>query len=145
MADADDNFTAAERDAMKARAKEVRAARGKAGKKTPEEAAQEVLDKIAEMPEADRILAEKIHTMVTTAAPHLEVSTYYGMPAYKKNGKVICFFKAAAKFKDRYATFGFETTAQLDEGNVWATGFSVRALDDDDLALLSSLVTRAAS
>ena len=145
MSDADQNFTAAERDAMKARAKEVRAARTKAGKKTPEEAAQEVLDKIAEMPESDRVIAEKIHEMVVKAAPHLEVSTYYGMPAYKKNGKVICFFKAASKFKDRYPTFGFETMAQLDDGNVWATGFSVRALEDADLAFLAALVTRAAS
>ncbi|ALX66021.1 iron chaperone [Microbacterium sp. XT11] len=145
MSDADQNFTAAEREAMKARASEVRAARSKAAKKTPEEAAQEVLDKIAEMTDADRELAEKIHAMVTSAAPHLEVSTYYGMPAYKKNGKVICFFKPAAKFKDRYATFGFETMAQLDDGNVWATGFSIRKLDDADLEFLAGLVTRAAS
>ncbi|MBO9625803.1 MAG: DUF1801 domain-containing protein [Microbacterium sp.] len=145
MADDEKNFTAAERDAMKARAKEARAARTSAGKKTPEEAAQEVLDKIAEMPDSDRVIAEKLHEMVVKAAPHLEVSTYYGMPAYKKNGKVICFFKPAVKFKDRYPTFGFETMAQLDEGNVWATGFSVRKLDEADLAFLSALVTRAAS
>jgi uncharacterized protein YdhG (YjbR/CyaY superfamily) len=134
-------FTAEERAAMRARAGEVRAGRGK-DKAAAE--AQAVLDAIAALPPADRVLAERLHALVTEAAPELAQKTWYGMPAYFKDGKVLCYFKAASKFKTRYAQFGFEEAAQLDDGAVWPTVFAITELSDADAAAISALVRKAA-
>lgn len=99
--------------------------------------------KIAEMAPPDRALAERIHEIVMAAAPDLAPRTWYGMPAYAKDGKVICFFQAASKFKVRYATFGFQPDARLDEGTMWPTGFALTALNPDDEARIAALVRRA--
>jgi uncharacterized protein YdhG (YjbR/CyaY superfamily) len=114
-----DGFTAEERAAMKERSKELKAAaRAKNGKADGE---SDVLAKIAEMTEADRAIAERVHAIVKASAPDLSPRTWYGMPAYAKDGKVICFFKPAEKFKTRYATLGFSDKANLDEGAMWPT------------------------
>ncbi len=119
----DKGFTAAERAAMRERAKELKAAKSK------EEAERDVLAKIAEMPKADRVLAERIHEIVKVAAPDLAPKTWYGMPAYTNgDGKVVCFFKSADKFKSRYATLGFEEAANLDKGAMWPTSFALKEL-----------------
>src|SRR5690242_17509527 len=112
-------FTEAERAAMKARAEELRA-EGRGGAKKADEA-QTLLDKIAEMPDEDRLLAERIHAIVSEVAPGLDAKTWYGMPAWAKDGKVLCFFKPASKFGVRYATLGFNDPAQLDDGTIWPT------------------------
>ncbi len=142
------NFTAEEREAMKAAAAEKKTARSRA-KKTPEqvraEGEAEVLAKIAELAEPDRTLATKLHALVSENAPHLVPRTYYGMPAWGKDGKVLCFFQPATKFKVRYATFGFETISNLDEGTVWPTAYAVTELTDADLAFLAERIRRAAS
>ena len=132
-------FTAEERAAMKARAKELKANADKA------EAAAEVDAKIAEMPEADRVLAERIHAIVASSAPELSPKTWYGMPAYANaDGKNVCFFKPASKFKARYATLGFNDAAKLDDGNMWATEFALTTLTDADEQRIASLVKKAA-
>ncbi len=135
-------FTADERAAMQARAGEVRASRGRGTDKAAAEA-QAVLDAIAALPPADRKLAEKIHTLVTEAAPELAHKTWYGMPAYFKDGKILCYFKAAEKFKARYAQFGFEDAAQLDDGNLWPTVYAITDLTDADAAVISERVRKA--
>jgi uncharacterized protein YdhG (YjbR/CyaY superfamily) len=132
-------FTAEERAAMKERAKELKAAASK------EEAENDVLAKIAEMPRPDRVMAERIHAIVTASAPDLAPRTWYGMPAYTKDGKVICFFKSADKFKSRYATFGFEETANLDEGAMWPTSWALTKLTAADEKKLAALVKKAVS
>ena len=136
-------FSEEERDAMKARAKEQKdeARRGK------DEAAGEadVLAKIAEMPAPDRAMAERIHAIVKANAPGLAAKTWYGMPAYAKDGKLVCFFKAADKFKTRYATFGFEETANLDDGSMWPTSWALTKLTATDEAKIGALVKKAAS
>jgi uncharacterized protein YdhG (YjbR/CyaY superfamily) len=132
-------FTAEERAAMKERAKELRTAGAKA------DAQSEVLAKIAEMPEPDRVMAERLHDIVTANAPHLSPRLWYGMPAYTRDGKVVCFFKAADKFKSRYATFGFEETARLDDGTMWPTSFALTTLTDTDEKRIAALVRKAAS
>jgi len=134
-------FSAEEIAAMKARAAELRAEKG--GAKKADEA-ERCLEAIAAMSQPDRRLAERIHAIVISAAPHLDVSTWYGFPSYKKNGKVICFFKPAAKFNDRYATFGFETTAALDDGKVWPVAFAITEITSADEKKLSALVKKAA-
>jgi uncharacterized protein YdhG (YjbR/CyaY superfamily) len=136
-------FTEAERAAMKERAEELRA-EGRGGKKKADDL-QSVLDKIAEMPEPDRTLAERIHAIVSTAAPELAPKTWYGMPAYARDGKVVCFFQAAAKFEARYATLGFNDPANLDEGTMWPTSFAITDLADADVKKIEELVRRAAS
>ena len=108
-------FTAEERAAMKERARELKAAANK------EDGEKAVLAKIAEMPKADRVMAERFHAIVTANAPDLSPRTWYGMPAYTKDGKIVCFFKSADKFDSRYATFGFEESANLDDGAMWPT------------------------
>jgi uncharacterized protein YdhG (YjbR/CyaY superfamily) len=133
-----ETFTAEERAAMKARAQELKA------RQSAEEDENSLLAKIAEMPEPDRVLAERIHAIVKTNAPNLAPRLWYGMPAYTKNGKIVCFFKAADKFKARYATFGFEDAANLDEGTMWATAFAVIELTAGDEKRLGALVKRAA-
>ncbi|HEY8448990.1 MAG TPA: DUF1801 domain-containing protein [Bacillota bacterium] len=135
-------FTEEERAAMKERAEELKAEKRR-GAKADDEAA--VLAKIAEMPEPDRKLGEKIHAIVKANAPDLAPKLWYGMPAYAKDGKVVCFFQAASKFKERYATFGFSATANLDEGNMWPTSFAVTKLTPAEEERIGALVKRAVS
>lgn len=139
-----DEWTAEERAAMKDRANEVRAAKH-TSKATPADAEAEVLAKIAEFDDADRALAELVHTVVRTNAPHLTPRLWYGQPAYAKNGKVLCFFQPAAKFKTRYATLGFSDVAALDEGSMWAASYALTKLDAEDEKRIAELVKRAAS
>jgi uncharacterized protein YdhG (YjbR/CyaY superfamily) len=136
-------FSAAELAAMKARVTELRAS-GRSGAKKADEA-EACVTAIAEMPEPDRGLAERIHAIVTTAAPELDPKTWYGMPAYAKDGKVVCYFKPAVKFNARYATFGFEDKANLDDGNVWTTCFAVTAIGKAEEKQFAELVKQAAS
>lgn len=142
--DSNQTLTAAEKAAMKELAAERRnaAKRAKGRAKTQAEL-QDVLDKIAEMPEHDRELAQRIHELVTAAAPELKARTWYGMPAYALDGKVLCFFQSADKFKARYATFGFEGVASLDAGNMWPTSFAVVNLDKVEEDQITALVKRA--
>jgi uncharacterized protein YdhG (YjbR/CyaY superfamily) len=136
-------FTDEERAAMKERAKEVKAAsRRPRGAKADGEG--EVLEKIAEMPEQDRALAERIHTIIKAAAPELSPRTWYGMPAYARDGKVLCYFQGAYKFKSRYATLGFDDSANLDEGTMWPTSFALTQLTPGTEADIAALVKRAA-
>jgi uncharacterized protein YdhG (YjbR/CyaY superfamily) len=132
-------LTAEERAAMKAYLKEQKAAAQGA------DMLQELLDRIAEMPAKDRSMAKRIHEIVTAADPSLEPKTWYGMPAYAKDGKVICFFQSAAKFKARYATFGFSDTAKLDTGAMWPTSFALTRLTATDEAKIRALVKKAVS
>ena len=127
-------FTAEERAAMKERARELKAASGES----------EVLAKIAEMAEPDRIMAERLHTLLTTAA-NLSPRTWYGMPAYAKDGTTICFFKPGQKFKMRYATLGFSDKAKLDDGAMWPTEFALTKLTAAEEAFITELVTKAVS
>lgn len=135
-------FTAEERAAMKERAREVRAQRTSGG--SGADPAAEVLAKIAEMSEPDRGLAQRVHAIVMTAAPHLTPRLWYGMPAYALGGKVVCFFQNAEKFKARYATLGFSDSAALDDGSMWPTAFALTTLTADDEARIGELVERAA-
>jgi uncharacterized protein YdhG (YjbR/CyaY superfamily) len=137
-------FSDAERAAMKERAKEVKAA-GRGGAAKAEEDLEALLAKIAEMQPPDRELAERIHAAVTSAAPELAPRTWYGMPAYAKGGKVLCFFQPAEKFGARYATFGFNDPAHLDDGTMWPTAYAVTDLSDADVKKIEELVKRAVS
>jgi uncharacterized protein YdhG (YjbR/CyaY superfamily) len=128
-------FTKGEKDAMKERVRELKA------DKTDGES--EVRAKIADMPPSDRVIAERIHAIVKASAPDLEVKTWYGMPAYARSGKVVCFFKAADKFKSRYATFGFEEHAKLDDGSMWPVAFALTKLTAADEAKIAALVKKA--
>jgi uncharacterized protein YdhG (YjbR/CyaY superfamily) len=130
-------FTPEERAAMKERARELKAGADAAA------AEQAVLEKIAEMPPSDRVMAERLHEIVTTAAPELSPRTWYGMPAYAKDGKVVCFFQSADKFKARYATFGFSDRANLDDGAMWPTAFALKELTAADEARIAALVKQA--
>ena len=134
----DDGFTADERAAMKERAKELRAAKSK--KIDP---LQDVLEKIAEMPDADRAIAERLHALITEHAPSLSPKTWYGQPAYAKNGKVVCFFQSSAKFKTRYSTLGFSEDAALDDGAMWPTSYAIARLTPEGEKAIVALVTRA--
>ena len=136
-------WTDDERDAMKAHAKEMKAAARRGQDKAAGEA--DVLAKISEMPESDRIMAERLHALITATAPDLMPKTWYGMPAYAKAGKLICFFKAADKFRSRYATFGFEENASLDDGTMWPTSWALTKLTAADEATIGALVKRAVS
>ena len=138
-------FTDEERAAMRERAQELKAAvrRGpRAGKADGE---GDVLAKIAEMPEPDRALAKRLHAIIKASAPALSPRTWYGMPAYAKDGNVVCFFQSAQKFKTRYATLGFSDKANLDEGAMWPTAFALRALTAADEARIGALVQQAVS
>jgi uncharacterized protein YdhG (YjbR/CyaY superfamily) len=104
-----------------------------------------LLEKVAEMPQPDRSMAERIHKIVTDSAPYLMPKTWYGMPAYARDGKVVCFFQAASKFDTRYATFGFNDTANLDDGAMWPTAFALKELTDAEEKKISKLVKKAAS
>jgi uncharacterized protein YdhG (YjbR/CyaY superfamily) len=136
-------FTADERSAMQQRAKELKA-ESKAGAER-EDGLRDLLAKIAEMPESDRVMAERVHAIVTATAPQLMAKTWYGMPAYAKDGKLVCFFKSADKFKTRYATFGFEETANVDEGSMWPTSYALTKLTPADEARIAALVKKAVS
>jgi len=129
-------FTGEELAAMKERAQEQKGAKKPDGE-------DEVLAKIAEMPEEDRALAQRIHELVKASAPGLSAKTWYGMPAYAKDGNVVCFFQSAHKFKTRYATLGFSDKAALDDGNAWPVAYAVRALTAADEAKIVALVKRA--
>ncbi len=136
-------FTDEERAAMKERAQELKAeARANKDKAEGESA---VLAKIAEMPEPDRAMAKRLHAIIKASAPALSPKTWYGMPAYAKDGKVVCFFQSAHKFKSRYATFGFSDEANLDEGAMWPTSFALKGLTAADEARISALVKKAVS
>jgi uncharacterized protein YdhG (YjbR/CyaY superfamily) len=132
-------FTAEERDAMRERARELKAGAGKADGETA------VLEKIAGMPPADRAMAERLHALITATAPELSPRTWYGMPAYAKDDKVVCFFKNAAKFKTRYATLGFSDKANLDDGHMWPTDFALKELTAAEEKRIAALVKKAVS
>jgi uncharacterized protein YdhG (YjbR/CyaY superfamily) len=132
-------FTAEERAAMRERAQELKAAKNKA------DGESDLLAKIAEMPEPDRAMAERLHTIVKAAAPTLSPKTWYGMPAYAQDGKIVCFFQSAHKFKSRYATLGFNDAANLDDGAMWPTSFALKDLTAAEEAKISALVKRAVS
>ena len=136
-------FTDEERAAMRERAKELKA-EARANKKKAE-GESDVLAKIAEMPEPDRAMAERLHAIVTASAPALSPKTWYGMPAYAKDGKVVCFFQSSHKFKTRYSTLGFNDSANLDDGTMWPTAFALTTLTDADEAKISALVKQAVS
>jgi uncharacterized protein YdhG (YjbR/CyaY superfamily) len=136
-------FTDEERAAMKERAWELKAEARRGARAA--EAEGDVLAKIAELPEPDRSMAERIHAIVKASAPDLSPRTWYGMPAYAKGGKVLCFFTPASKFKERYATFGFNAEANLDEGNMWPTSFALTKLTAADEARIGALVKKAVS
>jgi uncharacterized protein YdhG (YjbR/CyaY superfamily) len=141
--DASGGFTPEEKAAMKERAKELKASSRRDAAKADGE--KDLLAKIAEMPDSDRAMAERIHAIVKANAPHLMPKTWYGMPAYAKDGKIVCFFQSADKFKSRYATFGFDAAANLDEGTMWPTSFALTKLTAADEEKISELVKRAAS
>jgi uncharacterized protein YdhG (YjbR/CyaY superfamily) len=132
-------FSAEEKAAMRERAKELKAEAGKA------DGERDVLAKIAEMPKADRVMAERFHAIVKASAPSLSPKTWYGMPAYAKDGKIVCFFRGADKFKDRYATFGFNDSANLDKGAMWPIAFALKELTAADEAKIGALVKKAVS
>ena len=136
-----EGFTAAERAAMKERSKELKAS--KRGKKADLEG--ELLAKVAEMPEPDRILAERLHELVKENAPSLAAKTWYGMPAYARDGKVLCFFQAASKFGARYPTFGFNDVANLADGDMWPNPFALTALTPETEARIGELLRKAVS
>jgi uncharacterized protein YdhG (YjbR/CyaY superfamily) len=130
-------FTEEERAAMKERASEL--------KQDKADGESDVLAKIAEMQAPDRAMAQRIHAIVKASAPALEPKTWYGMPAYAKNGKVVCFFQSAQKFKARYATFGFSDEAKLDDGGMWPTSFALKKLTAAEEARIGALVKKAVS
>jgi len=136
-------FTDEERAAMKDRAQELKAeARANKNKADGE---SDVLAKIVEMPEPDRTMAKRLHALIKASAPALSPKTWYGMPAYAKDGKVVCYFQSAQKFKSRYATFGFSDTAHLDEGDIWPVAFALKELTAAEEARISALVKKAVS
>ena len=132
-------FTDEEKAAMKERAKELKAAADKADGESA------VLAKIAEMPEPERAMAKRLHAIIKASAPALSPRLWYGMPAYAKDGKVVCFFQSAQKFKSRYATFGFSDKANLDEGAMWPTSFALKELTAAEEARIGALVKKAVS
>ena len=138
-------FTDEERAAMKERAQELKAAARRGPRAAKADGESDVLAKIAEMAEPDRSMAERLHALVKASAPALSPRTWYGMPAYAKDGKVVCFFQSAQKFKSRYATLGFSDTANLDEGDMWPTAFALKELTAAEEARIAALVKKAVS
>ena len=134
------SFTAEERAAMKERAQELKKAARRGSKADGE---RDVLDKIAEMSQPDRAMAERLHALIKDSAPALAPRTWYGMPAYAKDGKVVCFFQSAQKFKSRYATLGFSDEANLDDGAMWPTSFALKELTPAEEARIGELVRAA--
>lgn len=141
--DASKGFTADEKAAMKERAREVKAEAKSRDARADGE--RDLLAKIAEMPAPDKAMAERIHAIVTAAAPELAPKTWYGMPAYAKDDKIVCFFQAAQKFKSRYATFGFSDEARVDDGAMWPTSYALTKLTAADEAKIVALVKKAVS
>ncbi|GII52024.1 hypothetical protein Pth03_04130 [Planotetraspora thailandica] len=140
-----DGFTDEERAAMKEHAQELKTAARRGSRATRSDGERDVLEKIAEMAEEDRVIAERLHAIIKVSAPALSPKLWYGMPAYAKDGKVVCFFQSAAKFKARYATLGFNDPANLDDGTMWPTAFALTELTADDEARIGALVKQAAS
>ncbi len=140
-------FTDEERAAMKERAQELKAEarRGTRASKNKPDGESDVLAKIAEMQRSDRAMAKRLHAIVKASAPDLSPRTWYGMPAYAKDGKVVCFFQSAQKFKSRYATLGFSDEANLDEGAMWPTSFALKELTAAEEARIGALVKKAVS
>jgi hypothetical protein len=138
-------FTAEERAALKDRARELKTAARRSPRAAKEDGESEVLAKIAEMQGRDRVLGERIHAIVRASAPELSPRLWYGMPAYAKDGKMICFFQTAQKFKTRYATLGFSDNANLDEGAMWPTYYALTELTAADEARIAALVKQAVS
>ena len=138
-------FTDEERDAIKERAQEMKAAARRGPRADQANGATDVLAKIAEMPEPDRAMAERLHAVITSSAPALSPKLWYGMPAYAKDGKVVCFFQSAQKFNTRYATLGFSDDANLDDGTMWPSAFALTKLTAADEARIGALVKKAVS
>jgi uncharacterized protein YdhG (YjbR/CyaY superfamily) len=138
-------FTDEERGAMKERAQELKADARRGPRAGKADGENDVLAKIAEMPASDRAMAERLHTIIKASAPALSPRTWYGMPAYAKDGKVVCFFQSAQKFKTRYATFGFSDKANLDKGALWPTAFALKELTATEEAKIAALVKKAVS
>jgi len=138
-------FTDEERAAMKERAQELKAEARRGPRADKADGESELLAKIAEMPEPDRALAKRLHAIIKASAPALSPRTWYGMPAYAKDGKVVCFFQSAQKFKTRYATLGFSDEADLDEGAMWPVAFALKELTATEEARISALVKKAVS
>ena len=140
-----ERFTEEERLAMQERAQELKAEARRGSRSKKADGESDLLAKIAEMPEPDRTRAERIHAIVKANAPELSPKTWYGMPAYAKDGKVVCFFQGAAKFDTRYATFGFNDTANLDDGAMWPTAFALKELTPEGEKQIAELVKKAVS
>jgi uncharacterized protein YdhG (YjbR/CyaY superfamily) len=138
-------FTEEERKAIQERAREQKAEARRGRRAAKADGEGDVLAKIAEMPESDRVMATRLHAVIKASAPALSPKTWYGMPAYAKDGKVICYFTSADKFKSRYATFGFNDDAHLDEGTMWPTSWALTKLTAADEARIAALVKKAAS
>jgi uncharacterized protein YdhG (YjbR/CyaY superfamily) len=138
-------FTDEERAAMKERAQELKAEARHGPRASKADGESAVLAKIAEMPEPDRAMAKRFHAIIKASAPALSPKTWYGMPAYAKDGKIVCYFQSAQKFKSRYATFGFNDAANLDEGAMWPTSFALTELTATEEARISALVKKAVS
>lgn len=136
-----EGFTADEKAAMRERAKELKAEARRGRDRAAGES--DLLEKIAEMPKGDRDMATRLHAIVTKTAPDLMPKTWYGMPAYARDGKIVCFFQSAAKFGARYATFGFNDTAKLDDGTMWPTSFALKKLTAADEKKIAALVKKA--
>jgi len=138
-------FTDEERAAMKERARELKAEKRRGGRSSKADGERELLGKLAEMPTADRSMGERLHAIIKENAPELSPKTWYGMPAYAKDGKVVCFFQGAAKFKSRYSTLGFNDAANLDEGAMWPTSFALKELTAAEEERIAELVRKASS
>src|SRR2546429_7736158 len=138
-------FTDEERAAMKERVQELKAEARRGPRAKQADGESDVLAKIAEMPKQDRAMADRLHAIIKASAPALSPRTWYGMPAYAKDGNVVCFFQSARKFKTRYATFGFSDKANLDEGAMWPTSFALKELTAADEARIAALVKKAVS
>ena len=143
--EASKGFTDEERAAMSERAQELKAAARRGSSANKADGESDVLAKIAEMSEPDRAMAERLHALIKASAPALSATTWYGMPAYAKDGKVICFFQSAQKFKTRYATLGFSDKANLDEGAMWPTAFALKELTVAEEARIGAIVKKAVS
>ncbi|MBE4733720.1 MULTISPECIES: iron chaperone [Streptomyces] len=139
-----EGFTAEEREAMKEHARDLKTSARRGARATEADAESDVLAKIAAMEDADRVIAERLHRIVAEAAPGLSPKLWYGMPAYARNGKVVCFFQSAQKFRTRYATLGFSDQAHLDEGTLWPTTYALTELTAETEARIGELVRRAA-
>ena len=140
-----EGFTDEERAAMRERAQELKAAARRGRRAGKADGEHDVLAKIAEMPEPDRAMAERLHAVIKASAPALSPRTWYGMPAYARDGKVVCFFQSAQKFKTRYATLGFSDKATLDGGHMWPTSFALKELTAAEETRIGALVKKAVS